>query len=79
MCGPEESIKKKAMFYSVLMQGGMDPMTAAKKAKSELVKIAGDGEIAETIKRISIDDFVRALPTGQSRISFTARGNPISN
>ncbi len=72
VCGPEESIKKLAMFYAVLLQGGMDPMTAAKKAKTEFVKIAGD--IAETIKRISLDDFVRALPTGQSRISFTARG-----
>jgi predicted ribosome quality control (RQC) complex YloA/Tae2 family protein len=74
VCGPEESIKKRAMFYSVLLQGGMDPMTAAKKARSEFVKIAGDVDLAETIKRISLDDFVRALPTGQSRISFTARG-----
>ncbi|HUG97094.1 MAG TPA: ribosome rescue protein RqcH [Nitrososphaera sp.] len=74
VCGPEESIKKRAMFYAVLLQGGMDPMTAAKKTKTEFVKIAGDGEIAETIKRMSLDDFVRALPTGQSRISFTARG-----
>ena len=80
VCGPEECIKKKAMFYAVLLQGGMDPMAAAKKAKSEFVKIVGDGEVAETIKRISLDDFVRALPTGQSRISFTARGqSEISN
>ena len=74
VCGPEESIKKRAMFYAVLLQGGMDPMTAARKTKTEFVKIAGDGDVAETIKRISLDDFVRALPTGQSRISFTARG-----
>lgn len=74
VCGPEESIKKRAIFYAVLLQGGMDPMTAAKKAKTEFVKIAGDGDIAEVIKRISLDDFVRALPTGQSRISFTAGG-----
>lgn len=74
VCGPEESIKKWAMFYAVLLQGGMDPMTAAKKTKTEFVKIAGEGDIAEIIKRISLDDFVRALPTGQSRISFTAVG-----
>ncbi|AFU60101.1 hypothetical protein with domain of unknown function DUF814 and fibronectin-binding A protein [Candidatus Nitrososphaera gargensis Ga9.2] len=78
VCGPEEAIKSRAIFYAVLLQGGMDPMTAAKKAKSEFVKIAAAGdnseEAAETIKRISLDDFVRALPTGQSRISFTARG-----
>ncbi len=80
VCGPEEAIKNKAIFYAVLLQGGMDPMTAAKKTKSEFVKIAAAGdddseETAETIKRISLDDFVRALPTGQSRISFTAKGH----
>lgn len=75
MCGPEESVKRRALFYAVLLQGGLDPMNAAKKVKSEFVKLAGeDTEIAETIKRISLDDFVRALPTGQSRISFAARG-----
>jgi predicted ribosome quality control (RQC) complex YloA/Tae2 family protein len=74
VCGPEEAIRKRALFYAVLLQGGMDPMTAAKKIKSEFVKIAGGNEIAESIKHISIDDFVRTLPTGQSRISFTARG-----
>jgi predicted ribosome quality control (RQC) complex YloA/Tae2 family protein len=81
VCGPEEAIKSRAIFYAVLLQGGMDPMTAAKKVKSEFVKVAGDSEVvAETIKRISLDDFVRALPTGQSRISFTARGHSqISN
>jgi predicted ribosome quality control (RQC) complex YloA/Tae2 family protein len=74
VCGPEEAIRKRALFYAVLLQGGMDPMTAAKKIKSEFVKIAGGNEVAESIKHISIDDFVRTLPTGQSRISFTARG-----
>jgi predicted ribosome quality control (RQC) complex YloA/Tae2 family protein len=74
VCGPEEAIKNRAEFYAVLLQGGMDPMTAAKKAKSEFVKIAGGSEAAEIIKRISLDDFVRVLPAGQSRISFTTRG-----
>jgi hypothetical protein len=74
VCGPESTIKKHSIVYAVLMQGGMDPMTAAKKAKSELVKTAGDGDLAESIKQMSLDDFVRALPTGQSRISFTAKG-----
>jgi predicted ribosome quality control (RQC) complex YloA/Tae2 family protein len=73
-CGPEDAIKKRSIFYAVLLQGGNDPMTAAKKVKSELVRAAGENDIAETIKQISLDDFVRALPTGQSRVSFTARG-----
>src|SRR5581483_11055544 len=46
VCGPEEAVKKRAMFYSVLSQGGMDPMAAAKKVKSEFVKIAGDTDTA---------------------------------
>ena len=74
VCGPEDAIKKHSLFYAVLQQGGMDPMTAAKKVKSEMVKAAGEGDLAESLKRISLDDFVRTLPTGQSRISFTAKG-----
>jgi predicted ribosome quality control (RQC) complex YloA/Tae2 family protein len=75
VCGPEEAIKKRSIFYAVLLQGGMDPMNVAKKVKSEFVKIADNNiKIAESIKHISFDDFVRALPAGQSKMSFTARG-----
>jgi predicted ribosome quality control (RQC) complex YloA/Tae2 family protein len=75
LCGPEEAIKKHSIFYAVLLQGGMDPMNAAKKIKSEFVEIAEDNiKIAESIKHISLDDFIRALPAGQCRLSFTARG-----
>src|SRR5215210_1782914 len=78
LCGPEEAIKKHSIFYSVLLQGGMDPMNAAKKIKSEFVKIAEDNiKPAESIKHISLDDFVRALPAGQCRLSFTARGQQL--
>nr|MDQ3851875.1 NFACT family protein [Thermoproteota archaeon] len=60
LCGPEEAIKKHSIFYGVLLQGGMDPMNAAKKVKSEFVRIAGDNiKIAESIKHISLDEFVR--------------------
>ncbi|HVD21090.1 MAG TPA: NFACT RNA binding domain-containing protein, partial [Nitrososphaera sp.] len=75
LCGPEEAIKKRSLFYAVLLQGGLDPMNAAKKIKSEFVKIAEDNiKIEESIKHISLDDFIRALPAGQCRLSFTARG-----
>jgi predicted ribosome quality control (RQC) complex YloA/Tae2 family protein len=78
LCGPEEAVKKRSIFYTVLLQGGMDPMNAAKKVKSEFVKIAGENtKIAESIKHVSLDEFVRALPTGQSRLSFTARGQQL--
>jgi predicted ribosome quality control (RQC) complex YloA/Tae2 family protein len=76
VCGPEEAIKKSSIFYAVLLQGGIDPMNIAKKVKSEFVKIADDNiKIAESIKHISLDDIIRALPAGQSRLSFTARGS----
>lgn len=75
VCGPEDAIKKHSMLYAVILQGGMDPMTAAKKVKAELIKAAGETDLADAIKRTSLDDFVRALPTGQSRVSFTARGH----
>jgi len=75
VCGPEEAIKKYSIFYGVLLQGGMDPMNAAKKVKSEFVKISFENiRLAESIKHMSLDEFVRVLPTGQSRLSFTAKG-----
>ncbi|AIF85312.1 putative RNA-binding protein, snRNP like protein [Candidatus Nitrososphaera evergladensis SR1] len=80
VCGPEEAVKKRSLVYAVLLQGGLDPMNAAKKAKATLVSAAaGDNEeLAETIKRISLDDFVRSLPTGQSKISFASKGSTSS-
>jgi hypothetical protein len=84
VCGPEEAVKKRSLVYAVLLQGGLDPMNAAKKAKAALVSAATDNndnganaeeELAETIKHISLDDFIRALPTGQSKISFAAKGD----
>ncbi len=72
VCGPEDAVKKSALLYAVLQQGGNDPMSAAKKAKAALVG-AADETLAETIKQVSLDDFVRALPTGQSRISFVKK------
>lgn len=77
VCGPEEAVKKRSLVYAVLQQGGMDPMNAAKKTKAELVAAAASAdneELAAAIKATSLDDFVRALPTGQSRVSFAARG-----
>jgi len=79
VCGPEDAIKKSSIFYAVLLQGGIDPMNIAKKVKSEFVKISDDNiKIAESIKRVSLDDIIRALPAGQSRLSFTARGSAVT-
>ncbi len=75
VCGPEAAIRKHSILYAALLQGGMDPMNAAKKIKSEFVKIVANNiKISESIKHMSLDDFVRALPTGQTRLSFIAKG-----
>ena len=82
VCGPVGSIKKKSLVFSILLPGGMDPMNAAKKIKSELVRVAapdthGDESygLADFIKNTSLDDFIRTLPSGQSKIYFTGRGD----
>jgi predicted ribosome quality control (RQC) complex YloA/Tae2 family protein len=82
VCGPVASIKKKSLVFSILLPSGMDPMNAAKKIKSELVRVvAADnhgGEsygLADFIKNTSLDDFIRTIPSGQSKIYFTGRGD----
>jgi predicted ribosome quality control (RQC) complex YloA/Tae2 family protein len=82
VCGPVASIKKKSLVFSILLPSGMDPMNAAKKIKSELVRVAAadnhGGEsygLADFIKNTSLDDFIRTIPSGQSKIYFTGRGD----
>jgi predicted ribosome quality control (RQC) complex YloA/Tae2 family protein len=82
VCGPVGSIKKKSLVFSILLPSGMDPMNAAKKIKSELVRVAAadtsGGEsygLADFIKNTSLDDFIRTIPSGQSKIYFTGRGD----
>jgi hypothetical protein len=60
----------------------MDPMNAAKKIKSELVRVAESDShedksygLADFIKNTSLDDFIRTIPSGQSKIYFTGRGD----
>jgi predicted ribosome quality control (RQC) complex YloA/Tae2 family protein len=75
ICGPADAIKKRALIFAILSPGGMDPMHAAKKIKSEFVKVASDQEeLAGFIKTIVLDDFIRTIPSGQSKISFTGKG-----
>jgi predicted ribosome quality control (RQC) complex YloA/Tae2 family protein len=75
ICGPADAIKKRALIFAILLPGGMDPMHAAKKIKSEFVKVASDQEeLAGFIKTIVLDDFIRTIPSGQSKISFTGKG-----
>ena len=74
-CGPADAIKKRSLIYSVLVPGGSDSANIAKKIKSEFVRESGDdNELAGFIKSLSVDEFVRTIPYGKSKISFTERG-----
>ena len=74
--GPPESIKNKSIVYATLLPGGLDPMSISKKIKSEFVKeISGfNPDLANFVKTISIDDFIRTLPSGPSKIHTLGRG-----
>jgi hypothetical protein len=78
-CGPFQAIKTMSLIYMGLSPGGQDPMNAAKKIKNELVSVlAGKTKQTELsllqfVKNMSLDDFVRMLPTGQSKITNLVR------
>ena len=66
MCGPPEPIKKKCLCYAVIEPGGSTISDVAKKIRAEFDKTD------EGFKKIFlIDDYVRALPTGSSKITET--------
>ncbi|MEK6944300.1 MAG: ribosome rescue protein RqcH [Thermoproteota archaeon] len=64
VCGPPTCIKKNCICYSMIEPGGLEMTDAAKKIKTEFVNMKGD-----VIKSISIDDFVRVLPAGESHVT----------
>jgi len=71
-CGTPETIKKNSICYAIIEPHGSEMVDNAKKIRLEFSKM----EEAIT-KKISIDDFVRVLPAGQSQIKeywrFTKR------
>lgn len=69
-CGPPEPIKKNSVCYAIIEPHGSELVDAAKKLKIEFAKL--DENI---VKNISIDEFVRVLPSGQSQIKEVAFGN----
>ena len=82
-CGPTNAIKKRSVVYSQLLPGGMDPNSVAKKIKTDLVKAAytnpnakddTNAQLADFTKSISIGDFIRAIPSGHSKIFLTEKG-----
>ena len=66
VCGPPGPIKKKCLCYAVIEPGGSTMSDVAKKIRAEFDKVD------DNFKKIFlIDDYVRALPTGSSKVTET--------
>ena len=77
ICGPVDSIKSKTIIYSIIVPGGIDPMNAAKKIKTELITNSHnieDEDLIEFLKRMSLDDIIRILPSGKIKIASSEKG-----
>ena len=62
-CGPPEAIKKNSICYVIIEPGGSQMVDSAKKIKLEFLKMKED-----VVKSLSIDEFVRVLPAGESHV-----------
>ena len=69
-CGPPEPIIKNSICYAIIEPHGSEMVEAAKKIRIEFLKLE-----EEITKKISIDEFVRALPAGKSQIKEVNIGN----
>ena len=68
-CGPPVPIKKNSVCYAIIEPSGSNMVDVAKKIKKEFIKIKEN-----IVKEISIDEFVRVLPAGESHIVETGLG-----
>ncbi|MDH3276790.1 MAG: ribosome rescue protein RqcH [Nitrosopumilus sp.] len=68
--GPINTIKKNSLCYAIIEPHGSEMVEVAKKIRLEFSKLE-----EEITKQISIDDFVRALPAGQSQIKEVGYGD----
>ena len=62
-CGPQAAIKKTCECYAIIEPTGFVSTDVAKKIKTEFWKMKGD-----VVKYLSLDEFVRILPAGESHV-----------
>ncbi len=62
-CGPQAAIKKTCECYAIIEPTGYVSTDVAKKIKTEFGKMKG-----EVVKYLSLDEFVRILPAGESHV-----------
>lgn len=81
VCGPSNAIIRRSLVFASLLPGGSDPMNLAKKVKSEFVRVISefDSDLADYLKKIVLDEFIRMLPSGQSKIERIERGQSMND
>ena len=62
-CGPVETIRKNSICFAIIEPHGNEMVDSAKQIRTEFLKIH-----EQIVKKISIDEFVRILPAGKSKI-----------
>ncbi len=72
-CGPPQPIKKNSVCYVIIEPSGTEMVDVAKKIKKEFSKIEEN-----IVKEISVDEFVRVLPAGESHIVESGLGDQVS-
>lgn len=71
MSGPPSAVKAQCLFYVIIEPSGIEMTELAKKIRLEFLKLA---ENQDVIKAFNIDDFIRALPAGDSHIVESGSG-----
>ena len=81
VCGPSNAIRRRSLVFASLLPGGSDPMNLAKKVKSEFVRVISefDSDLADYLKKIVLDEFIRMLPSGQSKIERIEKGQSVND
>ena len=68
-CGPPQAVREFCSAYATIEPGGMAASDAAKRLRGELARIDEQAATA-----LPLDDYVRALPAGRSRVAKAERG-----
>ncbi len=72
-CGPPQPIKNNCICYVIIEPSGSQMVDVAKKIKKEFSKVKEN-----IVKEISVDEFVRVLPAGESHIVESGLGEQSS-
>ena len=72
-CGPPQPIKNNCICYVIIEPSGSQMVDVAKKIKKEFSKVKEN-----IVKEISVDEFVRVLPAGESHIIESGLGEQSS-